>query len=139
MSHEELDRFGVITRVRERRPTQEQAARMLGLGVRHAQRPCAADASASPAFQACARRSTDSRTALTAEVSSLGEALHTRASPRQSVTSGSAIALPAQRERDAAGAPFLTTLLSASLDQVQSLCRTPVGGPAMQGMALRYS
>lgn len=35
MSHEELDRFGVITRVRERRLTQEEAARMLGVGATH--------------------------------------------------------------------------------------------------------
>ena len=42
MSHEELDRFGVITRVQERRLTQDEAARMLGLGVRQVQRLCAA-------------------------------------------------------------------------------------------------
>ncbi len=42
MSHEELDRFGVITRVQERRLTQAEAARMLGLGVRQVQRLCAA-------------------------------------------------------------------------------------------------
>ena len=34
MSHRKLDRFGVITRVRERRLTQVEAARMLNLGVR---------------------------------------------------------------------------------------------------------
>jgi hypothetical protein len=33
MSHEELDRFGVITRVQERRLSQAEAARQLGLGV----------------------------------------------------------------------------------------------------------
>jgi len=42
MSHEELDRFGVITRVRERRLTQDEAARMLSVGVRQVQRMCAA-------------------------------------------------------------------------------------------------
>jgi transposase len=42
MSHDELDRFGVISRVRERRLTQDEAARMLGLGVRQVQRMCAA-------------------------------------------------------------------------------------------------
>jgi len=42
MSREELDRFGVITRVQERRLTQAEAARMLGLGVRQVQRLCAA-------------------------------------------------------------------------------------------------
>jgi len=42
MSHIELDRFGVITRVRERRPTQIEAARMLNLGVRQVPRLCAA-------------------------------------------------------------------------------------------------
>jgi Helix-turn-helix domain len=42
MSHTELDRFGVITRVRERRLTQIEAARMLNLGVRQVQRLCAA-------------------------------------------------------------------------------------------------
>ena len=42
MSHDELDRFGVISRVRERRLTQAEAARMLGLGVRQVQRMCAA-------------------------------------------------------------------------------------------------
>jgi Helix-turn-helix domain len=41
MSHEELDRFGVITRVQERRLTQAEAARTLGLGVRQVQRLCA--------------------------------------------------------------------------------------------------
>jgi hypothetical protein len=45
MSHTELDRFGVITRVRERRLTQVEAARILGLGVRQVQRLCAAVAS----------------------------------------------------------------------------------------------
>jgi hypothetical protein len=44
MSHTELDRFGVITRVRERRLTQVEAARMLNLGVRQVQRLCAARA-----------------------------------------------------------------------------------------------
>jgi hypothetical protein len=38
MSHEELDRFGVISRVRERRLTQVEAARILNLGVRQVQR-----------------------------------------------------------------------------------------------------
>ena len=38
MSHTELDRFGVITRVRERRLTQVEAARILDLGVRQVQR-----------------------------------------------------------------------------------------------------
>jgi hypothetical protein len=42
MSHEELDRFGVISRVRERRLTQVEAARILDLGVRQDQRLCAA-------------------------------------------------------------------------------------------------
>jgi hypothetical protein len=42
MSHTELDRFGEITRVRERRLTQVGAARMLNLGVRQVQRLCAA-------------------------------------------------------------------------------------------------
>jgi Helix-turn-helix domain len=42
MSHSELDRFGVITRVRERRLTQVEAARILDLGVRRVQRLCAA-------------------------------------------------------------------------------------------------
>jgi hypothetical protein len=42
MSHTELDRFGVITRVRERRLTQVEAARILDLGVRQVQRLCAA-------------------------------------------------------------------------------------------------
>ena len=42
MSHSELDRFGVITRVRERRLTQVEAARILELGVRQVQRMCAA-------------------------------------------------------------------------------------------------
>ncbi|MBS0393405.1 MAG: ISNCY family transposase [Proteobacteria bacterium] len=42
MSRTELDRFGVITRVLERRLTQPEAARMLGLGVRQVQRLCAA-------------------------------------------------------------------------------------------------
>ena len=42
MSHSELPRFGVITRDRERRLTQVEAARMLNLGVRQVQRPCAA-------------------------------------------------------------------------------------------------
>src|ERR1700691_4162629 len=42
MSHMELDRFGVITRVRERRLTQGEAARILYLGVRQVQRLCAA-------------------------------------------------------------------------------------------------
>lgn len=42
MSHEELDRFGVICRVAERRLTQVEAARILGLGVRQVQRLCAA-------------------------------------------------------------------------------------------------
>ena len=42
MSHPELDRFGVITRVRERRLTQVEAARILELGVRQVQRLCAA-------------------------------------------------------------------------------------------------
>ena len=41
MSHTEPDRFGVITRVRERRLTQVEAARMLNLGVRQVQRLCA--------------------------------------------------------------------------------------------------
>jgi hypothetical protein len=48
MSHAELDRFGVITRVQERRLTQEEAARTLGLGVRHVQRLCAASAAMVP-------------------------------------------------------------------------------------------
>jgi len=34
MSHEELDRFGVISRVRERRLTQVEASRILNMGVR---------------------------------------------------------------------------------------------------------
>jgi hypothetical protein len=34
MSHQELDRFGVISRVQERRLTQAEGARTLGLGVR---------------------------------------------------------------------------------------------------------
>jgi hypothetical protein len=42
MSHTELDRFGVISRVRERRLTQVEAARILDLGVRQVQRLCAA-------------------------------------------------------------------------------------------------
>jgi hypothetical protein len=42
MSHSELDRFGVITRVRERRLTQIEAAWVLNLGVRQVQRLCAA-------------------------------------------------------------------------------------------------
>jgi transposase len=42
MSHPELDRFAVITRVRERRLTQVEAARILDLGVRQVQRLCAA-------------------------------------------------------------------------------------------------
>src|SRR5262249_10149453 len=42
MSHSELDRFGIITRVRERRLTQVEAARILDLGVRQVQRLCAA-------------------------------------------------------------------------------------------------
>jgi hypothetical protein len=42
MSHEELDRFGVISRVREQRLTQVEAARILNLGVRQVQRLCAA-------------------------------------------------------------------------------------------------
>jgi hypothetical protein len=42
MTHEELDRFGVISRVRERRLTQVEAARILDLGVRQVQRLCAA-------------------------------------------------------------------------------------------------
>jgi hypothetical protein len=42
MSHSELDRFGVITRIRERRLTQVEAARILDLGVRQVQRLCAA-------------------------------------------------------------------------------------------------
>ena len=42
MSHAELDRFGIITRVLERRLTQIEAARVLGLCVRQVQRLCAA-------------------------------------------------------------------------------------------------
>jgi len=42
MSHSELDRFAVITRVRERRLTQVEAARILDLGVCQVQRLCAA-------------------------------------------------------------------------------------------------
>jgi hypothetical protein len=42
MSHAELDRLGVINRVRERRLTQVEAARMLGLGEHLVQRLCAA-------------------------------------------------------------------------------------------------
>ena len=42
MSHEELDRFGVISRVRERRLKQVEAARILSLGVRQVQRLCVA-------------------------------------------------------------------------------------------------
>jgi len=42
MSHSELDRFGVITRVRDRRLTQVEASRILDLGVRQVQRLCAA-------------------------------------------------------------------------------------------------
>ena len=42
MSHAELDRLGVINRVLERRLTQVEAARMLGLGERQVQRLCAA-------------------------------------------------------------------------------------------------
>src|ERR1700682_2203001 len=42
MSHSELDRFGIITRVRERRLTQVEAARILDLGVRQVPRLCAA-------------------------------------------------------------------------------------------------
>jgi hypothetical protein len=42
MSHAELDRFGVITRVLERRLKQTEAARILQLGVRQVQRLCAA-------------------------------------------------------------------------------------------------
>jgi len=42
MSHAELDRFDVITRVRERRLTQVEAARILDLGVRQVQRLCVA-------------------------------------------------------------------------------------------------
>jgi len=41
MSHNELDRFSVITRVRERRLTQVEAARILDLSVRQVQRLCA--------------------------------------------------------------------------------------------------
>jgi hypothetical protein len=41
MSHSELDRFGVITRARERRLTQTEAARILDLSVRQVQRLCA--------------------------------------------------------------------------------------------------
>src|ERR1700712_463535 len=41
MSHSELDRFGVITRVREGRLTQTEAARVLDLSVRQIQRLCA--------------------------------------------------------------------------------------------------
>jgi hypothetical protein len=41
-SHAELDRFGVITRVRERRLPQVEVARILDLGVRQVQRLCAA-------------------------------------------------------------------------------------------------
>ena len=41
MSHAELDRFGIISRVRERRLKQIEAARMLGVGVRQVQRMCA--------------------------------------------------------------------------------------------------
>ena len=42
MSHAELDRFGVITRVLERRLKQREAARILELGMRQVQRLCAA-------------------------------------------------------------------------------------------------
>jgi hypothetical protein len=42
MSHSELDRFGIITKIRERRLTQVEAARILDLGVRQVQRLCAA-------------------------------------------------------------------------------------------------
>jgi hypothetical protein len=42
MRHAELDRFGVMTRVDERRLTQREAARILGLGERQVQRLCAA-------------------------------------------------------------------------------------------------
>ena len=42
MSHAELDRLEIISRVRERRPTQFEAARMLGVGVRQVQPKCAA-------------------------------------------------------------------------------------------------
>lgn len=42
MSHSELDRFGTITKVRERRLTQLEAARILDLSVRQVQRLCAA-------------------------------------------------------------------------------------------------
>jgi len=42
MSHTELERLEVIQRVRERRLTQEEAAGMLGLGLRQVQRLCAA-------------------------------------------------------------------------------------------------
>jgi hypothetical protein len=42
MSHAELDRFGIISRVLERRLTQIEAARVLGLCVRQVQRLCAA-------------------------------------------------------------------------------------------------
>ena len=42
MRHAELDRFGIITRVLERRLTQVEAARVLGLCVRQVQRLCAA-------------------------------------------------------------------------------------------------
>jgi hypothetical protein len=41
MNHAELDRFGVITRMRERRLTQIEAARILDLGIRQVQRLCA--------------------------------------------------------------------------------------------------
>jgi hypothetical protein len=37
MSHAELERFGVIARVRERRLTQVEAAGILDLGVRQVQ------------------------------------------------------------------------------------------------------
>lgn len=41
MSHTELDRFGVITRLRERRLTQIDVARILNLGVRQVLWLCA--------------------------------------------------------------------------------------------------
>jgi hypothetical protein len=42
ISHAERDRFGVITRVPERRLTQVEGARILDLGGRQVQRLCAA-------------------------------------------------------------------------------------------------
>jgi len=56
MSHTELDRFSVITRVRERRLTQVEAARMQNLGVRQVQRLCVAVAQQGADGLVCRKR-----------------------------------------------------------------------------------